>query len=300
MPANSSAFYTTQYASAVELLAQQLRPRIASTFAPMTAEGMSATVVDFIDSFEADERTTLYDDIPFSDVSHTRPWVYPRHFDKAIPFDSIEKMQMNANPESAYVQGVVAALNRKQDLEAIRAFFDTRNLGQTGTTTEAFNVNSNRVVSQDIGGTGSGLNVEKIQQALRLMRQSEVGIEAGEQVHIVISPAQEQNIMNEIEVISSDFTMKRIMDSGTIAGSGYMGLDWIISNFLPVDGNGYRRIPFYTTAGMSFSTWDGGIKTSVDQRVDKRGRPWQVYGEGHFGSVRRDEKRVYEIKCVES
>lgn len=300
MPANSNAFYTNQYASAVELLAQQRRPRIASTFAQMTAEGQAATVVDFIDSFEADERTTLYDDIPFSDVSHTRPWVYPRHFDKAIPFDSIEKMQMNASPESSYVQGVVAALNRKMDDEAIRALFDNRNMGQTGTQTEAFNFGANRVVSQDIGGVGSGLNVEKIQQVLRLMRQSEVGVDDGEQIHIVISPALEQTLMNEIEVISSDFTMKRIMDSGTMNGSGYMGIDWIISNRLPLDSNGYRRVPVYTTAGMTFCTWDGGIKTSVDQRVDKRGRPWQVYGEGHFGAVRRDEKRVYEIKAVES
>jgi hypothetical protein len=34
MPANSSVLYSQQYSSAVELLAQQLRPRIATLFTP--------------------------------------------------------------------------------------------------------------------------------------------------------------------------------------------------------------------------------------------------------------------------
>jgi hypothetical protein len=35
-------------------------------------------------------------------------------------------MQMNASPTSQYVQGIVSAINRKNDDEAIRAFFDNR------------------------------------------------------------------------------------------------------------------------------------------------------------------------------
>ncbi len=85
----------------------------------MTGEGKAATAVNQIDAFEADERTGLYDPVVFGEPKHNRPWVYPRHFDKAIPFDSIEQMQMNANPQSEYVQGVVAAINRKMDDEAM-------------------------------------------------------------------------------------------------------------------------------------------------------------------------------------
>ena len=54
MAAGSNAFYTQQYASAVELAAQQMRPRIATSFSPMTGEGKAATVVNLIDAFEAD------------------------------------------------------------------------------------------------------------------------------------------------------------------------------------------------------------------------------------------------------
>lgn len=298
MSANSNAFYSQQYASAVELLAQQMSPRIAPTFMQMTAEGKAATVVNLIEAIEAEERTTRYDDIVPGDPTQTRPWVFPRHFDRAVFFDTLDAMQMNANPQSEYVNALVAAINRKMDDEAIRAFFADRLLGENGTTTESFE--SAMQVGVNVGGTASGLNVEKLQSAFEIARALEVGTEQPEQFNCVISPKQEKNLMNEIEVTSSDFTAKRIIDSGTMVGSGFMGINWIISNRLGVDGSSYRRVPFYTKGGLAFATWGGGRKTNVTQRMDKRGLPWQAYCEGHFGAVRRDKKRVIEIKCAES
>lgn len=296
MAAGSNVFYSQQYASAVELLAQQMTPRVAGLFTPMTAVGKSATVVNQIDAFEADERSGLYDTIVFGAVTHNRPWVYPRHFDKAIPFDSIEQMQMNANPQSEYVQGVVAAINRKMDDEAIRALFADRLMGESAGTTDSFAAGKQVSVSE--GGTTSGLNVQKIQKALQLLRAAEVM--DGEQIHCVISPKQETNLMDEIEATSSDFTARSLIDRGTVMGSGFMGINWVISNRLLTDGSSYRRVPFFTSKGMTFCTWDGGMKTTVDQRKDLRGMPWQVYGEGHFGAVRRDANKVIEIKCAEA
>lgn len=298
MSANSPAFYSVQYASAVELLAQQMAPRLAMAARQMTGEGKSATVVNQIDAIEADERTTRYDDIVPGDPGHTRPWVYPRHFDKAVFFDTLDQVRMNANPQSEYVQSLVAAINRKMDDEMVRAFFANRNIGENAETSEAFAAAMQVGVS--VGGTTSGLNVEKLQAALEIFRGLEVGLDQPEPIHCAISPKQERNLMNEIEVTSSDFTAKKILDSGTMAGSGYMGINWVISNRLPVDGSSYRRVPFWTPKGMAFCTWGGGRKTDVSQRKDKRGMPWQAYTEGHFGSVRADADRVIEIKCAEA
>ena len=305
MAAGSNVFYSQQYASAVELLAQQMRPRVASTFSPMTAVGKSATVVNQIDAFEADERTGLYDAIVFGEPVHNRPWVYPRNFDKALPFDNIEAMQMNANPTSEYVAGIVAALNRKMDDEAIRAFFADRLMGESAGTTGVFAAasdgsSSSFQIGVSVGGTTSGLNVEKLQAALEVFRSVEVGVDESEQIHCVISAKQERNLMNEIEVLSADYTAKRIMDSGTMVNSGYMGINWIMSARLATDASGYRRVPFYTSKGMTFCSWDGGMHTDVTQRKDLRGHPWQVYGKQSAGAVRRDAKRVIEIKCSEA
>lgn len=292
----SNAFYSQQYASAVELLAQQRMPKLVAACTPMTAVGKAATVVNLLGQVEADERTAIYDPIAFGNIEHTRPWVFPRHFDKALPFESIEQMQMNANPQSGYVDALVAAIHRKMDEEVIRALFADRLIGENGTTTESYSTNND--VGTNVGGTASGLNVQKLQKVLQLARIAEVDPKV-DKLTIVISPVQETNMLDEMEAISSDFTVKRILDAGTIEGSGYMGFDWIISNKLTV-ASSVRDCPVFAKAGMNFTTWDGGLKTDISQRKDLRGHPWQAYTEGHFGAVRRDKLKVWRIKCTES
>lgn len=296
MPVNSNVLYTQQYTSATELVAQQLRPRLSVLFSQMTAVGQAAVMAQFIDVGEAEDRNELYTPMNASPANHTRPWVYPVNCDKPVLFDTIEQMQMSANPTSDYVQGIVAAINRKMDGEAVRAFFAARQVGQSGATTEAFDT-ANRVISVDVGGTASGLNVEKCQALLESMRSTEVGVDDDEVINIAISPKQERNMMNEIEVLSSDFTMKRLMDAGTMVGSGYLKVNWVLTNKFTLDGTGYEQVPAWTQKGMGFCTWNGGISTRVSQRNDLRGEPWQAYGQGHYGAVRRDEKRVWQIKA---
>jgi len=204
-------------------------------------------------------------------------------------------MQMNANPQSEYVRGVVAAINRKMDDEAIRAFFADRNIGEAGTTTDTFAAAYQ--VSVSTGGTTSGLNVEKLQAAIQIFEENEVDLDT-EQLYCIISPKQKRNLMNEIEVTSGDFFKGQVMSTRSV--SGFLAINFIVSNRLLNDTTPYRRIPLFTRPGMCFATWGGGLSTTVSQRDDLRGHPWQVYGQGHFGAVRRDAKQVVEIKCNEA
>jgi hypothetical protein len=295
MSQNSNAFYSVQYASAVELLSQQMQAKIANTFSQMTAEGKAATVVDQIDTLEADERTTRYDDIIPGDPVHTRPWVFPRSFDKAVFFDTLDKMRMNANPTSQYVNALLASIRRKQDDESVRAFYADRLVGENGTTTESF-VSGNQI-SVSAGGTNSGLNVEKLQLAIQKLEENEVDLDM-EQLYCVITPRQKRDLMNEIEVTSGDFFKGQVMSTRSV--SGFLAINFIVSNRLPVNGSSHRRVPLYTPKAMTFCAWDDGLKTDVSQRKDKRGLPWQAYVQGNFGAVRSDPDRIIEIPCVES
>ncbi len=292
MSQNSQAFYSQQYQTNVELLLQQMGPKVIQTFSPMTATGKAAVAADQIGAIEADERTTRYDDIPPKDPGQTRPWVYPRTFDGAILLDSFDQMRMLSDPKSKYVTSVVNAISRKMDDEAIRAFFDTRNIGETGATADTFP--AGQQVSVDTGGTGSGLNVEKLQNGIQLLEEAEVDLDR-EQLYCVISPKQKRNLMNEIEVTSGDFFKGQVMSTRSV--TGFLSINFIVSNRLLADASSYTRIPLYVSSGMSFCQWDG-ISTDVSQRKDKRGLPWQCYGEGTFGAVRRENARVVEIKCV--
>jgi hypothetical protein len=289
---NSAAFYTTQYASAVELLSQQTDTKIAQFFMQGTGEGKSATIVDQMDAIEADERDTRLDDIVPKDPALTRPWIYPRVFDAAIMLDTFDKMKMNADPTSAAVQNIVAALNRRKDDEAIAAFFRDRLLGESAGTTESFS--SSYQVSVNTGGTGSGMNVEKLQNALQILEENEVDLDT-EQVHVALSPTQVRNLGNEIEVISSDFYGGYMR---TRSLNGFLTLQYHVTNRLPVNGSSQRRCPVWVPKAMAFYTWPAATLTSVDIRKDKRGHPWQAYSQTGCGAVRVDQKRVVEIPCV--
>lgn len=292
MSQNSPAFYSQQYATNVEMLLQQRAAKIAPTFGQMSAVGKSATVVNQVGALEADERTARYDDITPGDPSMTRPWVFPRNFDKAVFFDTIDQMRMEANPQSEFVQTLVSAIARKQDDEAIRALFADRLIGENGTTTDSFP--AAQQVSVSVGGTTSGLNVEKLQAGIQLMEEAEVDLDM-EQLYCIITPKQKRNLMNEIEVTSGDFFKGQVMT--TRNPSGFLSVNFIVSNRLLLNGSNHSRIPLYVASGMKFCTWDGGVKTNVSQRLDKRGLPWQAYVQGNFGSVRKENARVVELIC---
>lgn len=292
MSQNSTALYSQQYQTNVELLLQQMGPKVMPTFSMMTATGKAAVAADQIGAIEADERTTRYDDIVPKDPVHTRPWVYPRTFDASMFLDSFDQMRMLSDPKSKYVVNVVAAMGRKQDDEAIRAFFDARNIGETGSTSSPFP--AAQQVSVNTGGTASGLNVEKLQEAIQKLEEAEVDLDR-EQLYCVITPKQKRNLMNEIEVTSGDFFKGQVMSTRSV--SGFLSINFIVSNRLLLDGSGYSRIPLYVPSGMMFCQWDG-VKTDVTQRKDKRGLPWQCYGEVTSGAVRVEDGRVVEIKCA--
>lgn len=295
MSANSPTFYSIQYASAVSLLSQQLVSKIAPLFTQMTAEGKSATQVDQVGSTEANERNTRYAPITPANIALTKPWIYPRFFDAAEMFDTIDKLKMNANPTSEYVRALVAAMNRKMDVIANEAFWADRKLGEDGASTESFS--ASQQIGTNVGGTASGMNVEKLQAGLELLKTNEIDMDA-EQVYCVIGPKQERNLMNEIEVISSDYTKGMVMESGRI--KRFLGVEFVLSNRLTADGSSLRRCPLFVRSGMTFCTWGGGVKTSVDQRKDLAGHPWQAYVEANFGAARREPSKVVEIKCTEA
>lgn len=296
MSANASALYSQQYTDAVELAAQQTMAMLAPLCTPVSVTGKAATVVNLVDAIEVDERTTRLDDITFKDPNHRRPWVFPHTYDAAVPFDDLDAVRTNANPTSEYVQALVAAMNRKHDSAVATAFFADRIISTASggdNVTDSFA--AGQQVGVNVGGTASGLNVEKLQEGIRLFRVNEVDLDQ-EQLCVALSPRQEKDLANEIEVISTDFFGGYFR---TRSLDGFLKIRFIVTNRLPTDGSSYRRVPMWTKRGMAFATWKG-TRIDVSQRKDKRGLPWQGYIDGSFDAVRRDEKRVVEIKCSEA
>ena len=114
-----------------------------------------------------------------------------------------------------------------------------------------------------------------------------------------LTASQHDNLLNEIQVISSDFNGadKPVLKDGKV--DRFLGINFVHCERLLLNGSGQRRVPLYAKSGMHLGVWED-IKTSVTTREDLEGDPIQVSASGVFGSTRVEEKKVVEIVCAES
>lgn len=295
MSQNIPTHYAQEYASTVSLLLQQRGSKLADTVTPKSITGAkAASVVDQIGSVEATKRTTRYPTLTPADTPTDRPWVYPSDYDWNDLIDSIDKLRMLSDPQSAYALNGAYALGRSKDREIISAFFGDRKTGENGGTTVSFPAGNQ--VAVNFGAAGNvGLTVTKLREAKRLLMAAEVDLDM-DPLTCVVTAKQHDNLLSEIQVTSLDFNEKPVMMEGRI--TRFLGFNFKHTELLAVDGSSYRRVPCYAKSGVVLATWND-ITSDISQRKDLAGLPIQVYVYGTFGSTRTEENKVMEIKCAE-
>jgi len=180
---------------------------------------------------------------------------------------------------------------RAQDDALITGFFATAETGENGTTDESFDTTNYRVAAS-VGGASSGLNVAKLQAAMRRLMTAHKG-ELQEMAYCAIGPYEHDLLLKEIQVTSGDFNGgEPVLRNGKI--NSFMGFNFIITDRLNITG-GNRLVPCWVPSGMHLGLWQD-IQAKVDQRPDKS-YAWQVYLCGTFGATRLQQGKVIQILC---
>ncbi len=288
--------YAVQYASNIEMLLQQRGSKLSGTVRPQSITGAkAATPVEQIGATNARKRTTRYPTLTPVETPHERPWVYPSDYDWMDLVDSIDKLRMVVDPQSAYVQSGQMAMGRAMDDEIIAAYFGDRKTGEDGATTTAFP--AGQQVAVNFGASGNvGLTVTKIREARRLLMAAEVDLDSDPLI-MPMTAKQHDNLLAEIQVISMDYNDRPVMQEGKVAR--FLGFEMKHVERLLTDGSSFRRVPAYAKSGMVLATWNT-ITTDISIRRDLAGMPYQVYVYGTFGATRLEERKMIEIKCSEA
>jgi hypothetical protein len=289
-----STFYAQSYATNVALLSQQRESRLARAVTLGSYKGKAASPVEQLGPVVAQKRTGRLEPVEFGSSPTSRPWVYPADYDYYEAVDSIDRLRMVTDPQSALVQNLVAALNRAKDDVIVQAFFATRNTGETGQTPVAFP--AAQQVGVNTGGNGSGLNVAKLRAAKKMLMAADVDLDADE-LWCAITAAQHDNLLNEVQVVSTDFNDRPVLVDGRI--SRFLGINFIHSERLPTNGSSQRRVPVWAKSGMHLGVWNE-LNTSIDPRPDLKGKPVQVGGQMTVGATRLEEAKVVELPCAEA
>lgn len=295
-----SQFVTThfvqQYTTNVQLLSQQKGSRLRNSVTVGQYVGKQGVPVDQFAATVATKRTTRYPTLTPADTQADRRWVFPSDYDWNDLIDGIDKLRMLIDPQSSYVQNGTNAMNRAMDDEIIAAFFGTAKTGVDGSTSTSF-LAANQVLATEGASAATGMNVEKLKAGIQLLLANEAwDPSAGERITCVISAKQNRNLMDEVQVINSDYNgEKAVVNDGFVMSWGKV--DFIHSERLPLNGSSQTRCPMYVKRAMHLGLWQD-VSADVSQRKDLAGLPYQVYLYGTFGGTRIEEKAIVELPCV--
>lgn len=290
MSFNVTTHFVQQYTTNIQLLLQQKGSKLREAVMTGSYVGKAAKAVEQIGAVNPVKNQSRHSDTPLISTPADARWVFPSDYDWADLIDDQDKLRMLIDPTSSYVQNGVYALGRAQDQEILDAFFGTAKTGENGSTSTAFPSTQQVAV-----GTGSsaatGLNIAKLRAAKKILMANNVDIE-NDPLYVAITAADHDALLNEAQVISMDYNAKPVLVDGRV--TEFMGFQFIHTELIGVDGDGYKRIPVWAKSGMHLGMWND-IKTSVDRRADKR-NSYQVYVTGTYGATRLEEKKIVEIK----
>lgn len=297
MADNIASVYAVQYGTNISLLLQQKGSKLRSAVQTGSYKGKQSEVVTQYGATAARAVSTRYQPIVPVNTPNNRRWVFPEDFDWADLIDNFDKLRLLADPQSAYAQNGLYAMGRAMDDVIIDGMLNDNKTGEAGGTTTGFDTSNQRVLVNYAAAGNVGLTVDKLREARRILMENEVDLDA-EPVYCAISAEQHDDLLGQIQVVSSDFNGDTpVMKDGKVMQ--FLGINFIHTERLPVaTGTAHRRCPVWVPSGVHLGMWND-IMSDITQRRDLSSHPYQIYLMGTFGATRTEEKKVVDILCAE-
>ena len=300
MSINSPTFYASQFATDVELLAQQKESKLQRCVTVGSGHvGKQVSPCDQVGLVDPSENTERFGPMPRTDASTDRRWVMPRFWDLNQLKDKNDLIRQITDDKQALARAAVAGMNRRKDLSILDGMLNTNYTGETGTVSTSFL--STQVVGVNTGGTASGLNVAKLRDGLRICLENDLD-EEDEEFYIATSGKQHSLLLAETQITSADYNAQRdgtpVLQNGKIAQ--FMGYNFVhcerVTAFNGTDDQGGTStpIPVWAKSGVYLGIWKDSTMR-IDERTDLRGIPWQLYADAAFGGTRTQEKKVLKL-----
>jgi len=294
MSVNVPDHYTISFSTNVMLLLQEKGSKLRGTVSEGSYTGKQASPVDQIGKVEMQDVTNRFAPMGRVDAALDRRWVTPSDFDLPQLIDTFDKLRLLTDPESSYTQNAVYAAGRKIDRLIILAFTAAAKTGEQGATSTVVVAGNETDVA--VGGANSRLNVAKLLTTKETMRINSVDFDM-EEVYCGLTAKDESALLNEIQIISSDFNGgdRPVLKDGKV--QRFLGINFVYCELIEsvAAGTNEVNVPVWVKSGMHLGIWND-IQSSISKRNDLRGEPWQSYVTATFGATRLEENKVYNIE----
>ena len=275
-----------QYSANIMLLVQQLEAKISPTVYQKPDCSGEVSFQDQIASEDAQEKLARNEVVVNTDPDYARRKIVPRYFYKAPLIDNVDKLMLVKDPTSEVVQTNAGALVRAKETVICTAFFGTAYGGKDGTTGNTL------AGDQVIANGGTGLTMDKIRKAKKVLDQNEV---ADSDRHLAVTAEQIEDLLALTEVTSTDYAQVKALVSGQ--PGTLVGFNIVRTERLPVSAS-IRQCAAYHKTAMVLGTWID-MKASIDILPSVHFSA-QVYAGQSYGATRLEEEKLVEIDCSEA
>jgi len=278
--------FVNQFSANVQMLSQQMGSLLRNAVDVESVNGEKA-FFDQVGSAAAVKKTSRHADTPLIDTPHTRRMVTMADYEYADLIDDQDRVRLLIDPTSTYGRAAAAAMGRAMDDEIIAAALGTALTGKDGSTSTTL------PAGQKIAHGSAGLTIAKLVSAKELLDAASVDPSIPR--HIIVSPKQVSDLLNNTTVTSSDFNTVKALAQGEI--NTFVGFNFIVSNRLTTDSNSDRQVIAFASDGIKLAM---GKEPSakIDERADKS-YATQVYYCQTIGATRMEEEKVCELACTE-
>lgn len=278
--------FVNQFSANVQMLSQQMGSLLRNAVDTESVNGEKA-FFDQVGQAAAVLRTSRHQDTPLVETPHTRRMVTMSDYEYADLIDDSDKVRLLVDPTSTYSRAAAAAMGRAMDDVLITAALGSSQTGKDGSTTTAL------PAGQKIAHGSAGLTIAKLVSAKELLDAASVDPSIPR--HIVVSPKQVSDLLNNTTVTSSDFNTVKALAQGEI--NSFVGFNFIVSNRLNTDTNSDRQVIAFAQDGLKLAVGKEPA-ARIDERADKS-YSTQVYYCQTIGATRMEEEKVVEIACSE-
>ena len=278
--------FVNQFSANVQMLSQQMGSLLRNAVDTESVNGEKA-FFDQVGQAAAVLRTSRHADTPLVETPHTRRMVTMSDYEYADLIDDSDKVRLLVDPTSTYSRAAAAAMGRAMDDVIISAALGTSQTGKDGSTSTTL------PAGQKIAHGSAGLTIAKLVSAKELLDAASVDPSIPR--HIIVSPKQISDLLNNTTVTSSDFNTVKALAQGEI--NSFVGFNFIVSNRLNTDSNSDRQVIAFASDGIKLAVGKEPA-ARIDERADKS-YSTQVYYCQTIGATRMEEEKVVEIACNE-
>ena len=285
MSSQITTAFVEQYSANIQMLSQQMGSLLRDAVRVESIVGKDA-YFDQIGKVTAILKTSRHSDTPQIDTPHSRRRCSLADYEFADLIDQQDKVRLLIDPTSSYAKAAAYAMGRAMDDVIIAGALGTSNTGVSGGTAVA--LPAGNITAVGTGGANT-MNIAKL--ALAKAKLDLGDVDPSIKRHIIVSPTEIQDLLNNTTVTSSDFNTVKALVQGEI--DSFMGFKFHVSNRLVDNAAGNTQCIAFAEDGILL-----GIGKDVTARIDERSDKsyaTQVYYCQTIGATRMEEAKVISV-----